>query len=211
LPSVESRLYAISDRRLCAPRPLLEVVEELLESGVRFFQIREKDLGDHELVHLAAPIVRRCQESGARVLINSSVEVALECGADGVHLPGQGPELEVVRQSGQGLVVGCSVHSLEEACKRQGADFEVYSPIFPTQSKPGYGPVAGLEGLAKVVQSVALPVFALGGVSPERVAQCRRAGAYGVAAMSGLMRPHGAGEQARVYLEELERLERGGA
>jgi len=196
LPSPEFRFYAITDRQRCAPRPLIEVVGELLDAGVRGFQIREKDLEPADLALLACPIVRLCRHHRARVLINSHLQVALDIGADGVHLPAAAQ----MRVEHRELLVGRSIHSLEEA--EGEADFFVYSPIFPTPSKPGV-PAKGLEGLRRVAQASPIPVFALGGVTPERVEGCLQAGAFGVAAISGLMRPEGAGVQARAYLEQL--------
>ena len=87
-------------------------------------------------------------------------------GAAGVHLPADAASVRIVKaQAEDNLCVGCSVHSLNAAEKREteGADFVTYSPIYPTASKPGYGPAVGVEGLAKVVENVRLPVFALGG------------------------------------------------
>lgn len=196
MPSPEFRLYAITDRSRCAPRPLAEVLRELLEAGVRGFQIREKDLGPAELARLAGPLVRLCHEYGAQALINSHLQVALDTGADGVHLP---TTVELPGQR-QGLMVGRSIHGLEEMDEK--ADFLVYSPIFSSAGKPGYGPPAGLEGLGRVARISPIPVFALGGITPERVEGCLAVGAFGVAVMSGLMRPAGAGVQARAYLEQ---------
>lgn len=200
-----SRLYAITDRSLCAPQPLVETVRELLDAGVRFFQVREKDLGPEELQSLAEPLVRLCHEYDARALINAPTAVAAGAGADGIHLPGAGDPVEAVRAaSGRLLLVGCSTHDLEEVRRREteGADFVVYGPVHPTDSKPGHGPALGPEGLRRVAGVARVPIFALGGVTPERVEACMKAGAFGVAVMSGVMRP-GRGERARAYLREL--------
>ena len=95
------------------------------------------------------------------------------------------------------------MHSLDAAKRREaeGADFLTYSPIYPTASKPGYGPAVGTASLAEVVEGVKLPVFALGGITPDRVQACFAAGAFGVAVMSGVMQSKGAGTQAKRYLD----------
>ena len=132
-------------------------------------------------------------------------------GAAGVHLPADAESVETVvggvcnPDSNENLYIGCSVHSLEAAQRRaaEGADFVTYSPIYPTVSKPGYGPAVGITGLAAVVERVRLPVFALGGITPARVAECLTAGAFGVAVMSGVMSPENVGKQARRYLDAL--------
>jgi len=131
--------------------------------------------------------------------------VATAVGADGVHLPdAAGPVAAARRGGGRLWLVGCSTHDAEGVRKReaQGADFVVFGPVYPTESKPGYGPAQGPEGLRRVVEAVELPVFALGGVSPARVKACLDVGAFGVAVMSGLMREGGA-DRARAYLRAL--------
>ena len=203
---IDFRLYAITDRHQCAPTPLVDVVSELLDAGVTAIQLREKDLDDTELLQLAQPITEMCQNYEAKLFINTNTQIARKVGAAGVHLPADAASVRIVKtQAEDNLCVGCSVHSLNAAEKREteGADFVTYSPIYPTASKPGYGPAVGVEGLAKVVENVKLPVFALGGVTPARVTECLAVGAFGVAVMSGVMGSTNAKKQARRYLDTL--------
>ena len=201
---IDFRLYIITDRKNCAPTPLADVVSELLDAGVTAIQLREKDLNNTELRQLAQPIAELCRNYKAKLFINTSTRVTREVGAAGVHLPANTESVKTVKtQTDENLYVGCSVHSLDAAHKREaeGADFVTYSPIYRTASKPGYGPVVGVERLAEMVESVKLPVFALGGITPDRVDECLAAGAFGVAVMSGVMSPANAGELARRYLD----------
>lgn len=203
---LDFKLYAITDRRSCEPTLLVDVVSELLDAGVAAIQLREKDLGDTELIQLTRPIAELCRDYEAKLFINTSTRVAREVGAAGVHLPANAESVKTVKtQIDENFYVGCSVHSLDAAQKREaeGADFVTYSPIYPTASKPGYGPVVGVERLAEMAESVKLPVFALGGITPDRVDECLAAGAFGVAVMSGVMSPANAGELARCYLDVL--------
>ena len=208
---IDFKLYAITDRHQCAPTPLVDVVSELLDAGVTAIQLREKDLDDTKLLQLAQPIAELCRNYEAKLFINTSDKVLQRstmsiAGAAGVHLPADAESVRIVKaQTEDNLCVGCSVHSLNAAEKREteGADFVTYSPIYPTASKPGYGPAVGIEGLAKVVENVKLPVFALGGVTPARVTECLAAGAFGVAVMSGVMVSINAKKQARRYLNTL--------
>ena len=205
---LDFKLYAITDRHSCEPTRLVDVVAELLDAGVTAIQLREKDLDDTELIQLAQPIAKLCRNYKAKLFINTSPRVAREVGAAGVHLPANAESVEMVKaRTDNKLYVGCSVHSLDTARKREteGADFVTYSPIYRTASKPGYGPVVGVEHLAEMTESVKLPVFALGGITPDRVAECLAAGAFGVAVMSGVMSPANAGKQARRYLSEVTR------
>ena len=205
---IDFRLYAITDRYRCAPTPLADVVSELLDAGVTAFQLREKDLSDTELMKLAHPIAELCRPYEANLFINTRTNIACEVGAAGVHLPAHTESVGAVKETeiGDTFYIGCSVHSLDAAKKREseGADFLTYSPIYPTASKPGYGPAVGTAGLAAVVEDVNLPVFALGGMTPARVPACLDAGAFGVAVMSGVMSPKNAGKQASRYLYNIE-------
>ena len=203
---IDFRLYAITDRHRCAPTPLADVVLELLDAGVTAVQLREKDLDGTALIELARPIAELCRSYGAKLFINTRIQIALEVRAAGVHLPADAASVRVVKaQAEDDLCVGCSAHSLDAAQKREmeGADFVTYSPIYPTASKPGYGPAVGVAGLAVLAEAVKLPVFALGGITPDRVDACLAAGAFGVAVMSGVMSLTNAGEQARRYLDGL--------
>ena len=199
---IDFNLYVITNRNLCVPKPLHIVVSEILDVGVKAIQLREKDLGDDALSQLAQPISELCKTNNASLFINTHVQVAVDVGAAGVHLP----ELEEVKaQSDNDFLIGCSIHSVEAAKKREaeGADFVTYSPIYPTTDKPGYGPAVGVANLEKLVKHVNLPVFALGGVTPERVGECMEAGAHGVAVMSGIMSPTDAAQRAKDYLRVL--------
>ena len=200
------KLYAITDRGLCAPRTLYDTIHDLLDVGVSAIQLREKDLSDAEYIKLADSLCKLCHAYSAQLFINSRIEIATEIGADGLHLPGDSASVEkVIEETNRRLIIGVSVHTLAEAKQREieGADFITYSPIYPTLSKPGYGPVVGVEGLRKVTEKVNIPVFALGGITPERVSACRDAGAYGVAVMSGVMSSENGVQQAKVYLQQL--------
>ena len=199
-------MYAITDRHQCAPTSLVDVVSELLDAGVKAIQLREKDLSDIALIKLAQPIAASCHNYEANLFINTHTCIARDVGAAGVHLPANAePVGSVKAETGDHFYIGCSVHSLDAAKKREveGADFLTYSPIYPTASKPGYGPAVGTARLAEVVEGVKLPVFALGGITPARVPECLTVGAFGMAVMSGVMSPKGAGTQAKRYLDAL--------
>ena len=196
-------LYLIADRATCASGSMEAVLERALDAGVRFVQLREKDLQPDALRRLAEGVLRLTGACGAKLLINTHAEVAAEIGADGVHLPAAGPDARAIRKRfGRRLLVGCSTHNLEELerAAEGGADFVTYSPIYTPGSKPGYGLEVGLDGLRSAAGAADVPVFALGGITPERTLDCRSAGASGVAVMSGILAAEDAAAAVKAYL-----------
>lgn len=204
---IDFKLYVITDRERCAPKPLHTVVLEILDAGVKAIQLREKDLDIKSFFRLALPISALCNTYNAQLFINTNVQVAIDVDAAGVHLPDNETSINQVKaQANKDILIGCSTHNIETARKREreGADFVVYSPIYPTLSKPDYAQMVGIENLKRLADSVHIPVFALGGITPERVNECLAAGASGISVMSGIMRPKCAAQRSKAYLSELE-------
>ena len=126
------------------------------------------------------------------MIVNGRADIALAAGAVGVHLPSNGVSPAALRHRfGEGLLIGCSTHSLEEAqcAQARGADYVTFGPVFATPSKAAYGPPPGLEGLRQACQ-IGIPVIALGGIGAKDVAAIAAVGAYGVA---GIRAFHDAG------------------
>ncbi|MEE8256730.1 MAG: thiamine phosphate synthase, partial [Acidobacteriota bacterium] len=129
---------------------------------------------------------------------NDRLDVAVAAGAAGVHLPAHGFPVDEVRRSYPELLIGASTHNLEELRRAAdgGAGFAVFGPVFETPSKKAYGPPVGLEKLAEAARAVNIPVLALGGVTLENAADCLRAGAAGLAAISLFQQSHDLEETA---------------
>jgi thiamine-phosphate pyrophosphorylase len=182
-------LLLITDRLSCRGK-VEDVVAAALRGGCRWVMVREKDLDHDALVALARRIVADAARIGATVVVSGDAAAAVEAGAAGVHLPQGGSVAEARRVAGAGALVGVSCHSESElhAAARDGADYATLSPVFPTESKPEYGPALGLAAFARLVRPARLPVLALGGVGAANAAACRRAGAAGIAVMGGVMR-----------------------
>ena len=181
-------VLVISDRSQ-ARRPLIEVAEAVFGGGGRWFSLREKDLPAGERRALLMALVELAHRFGAVVTAHEDIGAVVTTGADGVHLPGGG-DPRAARKRLPSALIGVSAHSARDAAAalRAGADYVTVSPVFPTASKPGYGPALGLDGLARMVMAAPGPVLALGGVTPDNAALCRAAGAGGIAVMGEVMR-----------------------
>src|SRR5260221_8625239 len=198
------QLYYITDRSQFPgdgrerERRLLLKIAECAAAGVDYIQLREKDLSTRALEELARKAIAALGGSSTRLLINSRTDVALACGAHGVHLPGNDLPASEVRaifaRAGfervntkapiiKALVIGVSAHSETEIAyaEAHGADFAVFGPIF---EKGGTASPHGLDQLQQICRHADssasnMPVFALGGITPENAYLCIEAGAAG--------------------------------
>jgi thiamine-phosphate pyrophosphorylase len=202
----ELRLTLVTDRTQTRGRELVSVVGDCLAAGLPAVQVREKDLGAADLAFLCRRIRGLTRDTRALLVVNDRVDVALAVGADGVQRTSTSLTVEDIRAvADKRLRIGASIHSLPDAreAELEGADWLVFGPVYDTPSKRMYGPPQGLDKLARVAAAVRIPVVAIGGVTPERVPEVRRAGARGVAVVSSIL---AAGSPADATLRFLEAL-----
>lgn len=179
-------ILVISDRHQ-ARQPLEQVAEAVFTAGGRWLLVREKDLAAEARLALVRQILVIARPFGASVMTSADVTAVRETGAVGVHLPDGGDVASARAALGTGACIGYSAHNGAGAAAavNAGADYVTLSPIFPSISKPDYGPALGLAALRDV--AARLPVLALGGVTVETVSKCLDAGAAGVAVMGAVM------------------------
>ena len=172
---------------------IIRLVDAAVAAEIDLVQIRERLLTAKALYELTEAAARITSGSSTRLLVNDRADIAASAGADGVHLRTNSLSPSVVRSTfSEELLIAASTHSLSEAsmARDQGADFVVFGPVFDTSSKLQYGQPLGLEQLSEAASELApFPVLALGGIKPSNAADCIRAGASGIAAISMLNDP----------------------
>ena len=208
MPTPTFDLYLVTDRAQTGGRDPLAVLEQALAGGVKAVQLREKDLSGKALFELAEKTRRLCDRYQASLLINDRIDVALAVDAAGVQITGVSLPVDVARNLlGPKKLLGASTHSLEEARQAQndGADFILFGPIYFTPSKAAFGAPKGLQTLKKILANVSLPVYAIGGIKAEHIAELRSLGIRGVALISAIIGAADPKEAAASLLRLLER------
>ncbi len=199
---VPFRLYLITDRRLAGTGGLLEACERALSGADGFppgsvaLQLREKDLGGRELYEMAVPLCEVCRRRGALFLVNDRLDVAFTADADGAHLAANSFSVKDARRLlGPQRLIGVSAHNVAELKRAadDGADFAVFGPVFEPLSKGSWATPCDVAGFAEACRAVALPLYALGGVTAERVEPLLAAGAAGVGVIGAVF---GSGDPA---------------
>lgn len=176
------RAYLVTDEESLARPDALAHIEAALAAfppGLAALQLRAKHLDGRALLDAARALAPLARRHGALLFVNSRLDVALAAGADGVHLPAAGLPPDVARRLAPRLLIGASTHSLAEAraAAHAGADFVSFGPVYATPSKARYGEPLGLASLAEAVRALAIPVFALGGVTLDTAPACLAVGA----------------------------------
>jgi thiamine-phosphate pyrophosphorylase len=183
-------LVLVTDRQATVGRDLVTVVEAALAAGLPAVQLREKDLPGRPLLALAERLRTATARTGALLLVNDRLDVAIAVEADGVHLGGGSVPAPVARRLlPPGRLVGVSTHAPAEvaAAAAGGADFCLFGPVYATPAKDAFGPPQGEDRLRAAVAAAPIPVLAIGGVGPAEAARVRAAGAAGVAIIRAIL------------------------
>jgi len=177
-------------------------------------QFRQKRGSTREKWAQLVATVAACRDAGVPLLVDDHLDLALAAGADGVHvgqddLPVAAARAALARGGGRldGFIVGATATTVEQAVRAEaeGANYVGFGPVFPTRSKLNPASVKGLAGLAAVCRAVGIPVIAIAGITPERVAAVLEAGAHGVAVMTAVTTADDPQAAAAAFREALER------
>ncbi len=207
---IDFRFYLVTDRMRCAPRSLASVVHDACVSGVRAVQLREKDLSETDVVSAATRLVGLLHPHGGKLFVNVSPFVdrdtagllAASPGVDGFHVPDDPALLVEFREQFPKLLIGASTHSADgvRQAADAGADFVTFGPVFTTGAKAR---PQGLDALRASCSAAAVPVFAIGGVTPDNARACLDAGAHGVAVVGAVMEATSARSAVRAFAEAM--------
>lgn len=200
------KLYLVTDRPACLGRDLFEVVEAAVTGGVRCVQLREKTLSTRQFVELALAMKERLAPYGVALIINDRLDVALACGAQGLHL-GQNdlPVAMARRLLPPDRWLGLSVETLEQAELAAELDVDYFgvSPVFATATKTDTGEPWGLEGLARLRKLTPKPLIAIGGIHLDNARAVMDAGADGIAVVSAICSAPSPGQAAQALLARI--------
>jgi len=201
-------LYLVTDRGLSLGRPLEDVVMSAVSGGVTCVQLREKESSSREFLELSRKLREALSGFDVPLIINDRLDIALACGADGVHLGQNDMPLEEARRIlGDKVIIGISASSVQSAieAERGGADYIGVSPVFPTPTKEDTSPALGLSGLREMRKAVKIPLVGIGGLNSGNAADVTRSGADGIAVVSAIMSAPDPEQAARRIREEIRK------
>ncbi len=183
------RLHVLTDTALQSRFSHVELAELAIKGGADTIQYRQKTGSTREMIEICRAMKRLCAETGVTFIVNDRVDVAIASNVDGIHLGQDDFPIPLARKSwSEGWIIGGSAATLEEAqeCLDQGADYIGFGPVYPTASKDDAGPVTGIDLLKHVVDTIPLPIIAIGGISVENTPDVIWAGAKGIAVISAV-------------------------
>lgn len=193
-------LYAVTDRSWVGKQTLYEQVESALRGGVTCLQLREKELDEAAFLEEAVEMKKLCAKYGVPFIINDNVQIALKCGADGVHVGQSDMAAGNVRKAvGDKMIVGVSAQTVEQALAAQaaGADYLGVGAVFPTSTKSDAREVSR-QTLKDICAAVDIPVTAIGGINKGNMAELSGTGIDGVALVSAIFAAENIEEECKI-------------
>lgn len=201
--SLDLSLYLVTDPELCARQGLVETVVAAVRGGVTVVQLRDKQASDGEMIDQARRLKAALAGSGVPLIINDRLAVALESGADGLHIGQDDGDVAAARSAlGEAAILGLSVQNHDQLARLDPArlDYLGFGPVFATTTKRNHATPLGFDGLAALVAASPLPAVAIGGLKAEHARQVRAAGAQGPAVISAICGQPDPEAAARAFL-----------
>ncbi len=201
------RFQVLTDTCLQTHFSHVELAELAIAGGADTIQFRQKEGSTRQMIRVAEQMQDVCKRAGVTFIINDRVDVAIASHADGVHLGQDDFPIPLARKFlGEEAIIGGSAGSMDEArkCLLEGADYIGFGPVYPTTSKEDAGPAAGLDLLKQIVEAIALPIIAIGGITADNVLPVIKAGAHGFAVISAVCCQNDPAEAARCLRRHLE-------
>ena len=198
-------IYPITDKKLAGSTTHLRILRELARGGARLVQIRDKSTPLRDLLKDLDNCIEFAHKNNITLIINDRCDLALCCGAMGVHLGQADLPAEAARRLlGKSKIIGYSTHSLAQArtSRHLPVQYIGFGPIYPTSTKKQTSPDVGLQTLAQACRISAHPVVAIGGIGIHQVQEVLKAGAASVAVISALMQSENLALQMQRFLEQ---------
>ena len=183
------KIYLVTDEKACLGKGFYVCIEEAIKGGVKIVQLREKNISTKDFYEKALKVKEICKNHGALFIINDRLDIAQAVGADGVHLGQSDMPIEKAREILKNkFLIGATARNVEEAKRAEllGADYIGSGAIFGTSTKDNAKKLE-MEELKKIVASVKIPVFAIGGININNVSSLKNIGLQGICAVSGIL------------------------
>lgn len=193
------RVYGVTDASWTGRFTLLEQVEQALKGGVTCIQFRDKQLENDAFLREAKKMKVLCEKYHVPLIINDHVDIAVRCGADGVHVGQKDMEAKEVRKLvGEKMIIGVSARTVEQAIQAEqaGADYLGVGAVFGTSTKMDAEKIS-LERLKEICQAVTIPVVAIGGVQKDNFPELAGTGVAGAALVSAIFSAQDIEEECR--------------
>ena len=183
------KIYLVTDEKACLEKDFYSCIEEAIKGGVGIVQLREKNISTKGFYEKALKVKEICKNYGALFIINDRLDIAQAVGADGVHLGQSDMPIEEARKILKDkFLIGATARNMEESKRAEllGADYIGSGAIFGTSTKDNAKKLE-MEELKKIVASVKIPVFAIGGININNVGSLKNIGLQGICAVSGIL------------------------
>jgi len=205
----KTRIYPLTDHKHLQGKTVSDRIGEAVQSGVQMIQLRDKRETMGNLFSEAIKIRSITREHNTLFIVNDRVDLAMLCDADGVHLGQEDLPVEEARKIlGDSKIIGISTHSIDEvrqACETS-ADYLAFGPVYATSTKENHTPLQNISELNRAAQLVDRPLFAIGGITLDRLEEVFSTGTTGVAVISDIFSHNDAGARINEYQNIIERI-----